>query len=218
MDTENATVRVPCTECGGELRNHEVLRVFSTHWSDGENFEQGGTHFQICRCKGCEHIRFREESWSTMERDPETGEYDPTITVYPEVARSERKAIEIFELPKSVSRIYSETVVAFNAGAPILAGAGLRAIVEAICIDQKVSGRNLQERIDDLVAKGMLAKPQAELLHEERYIGNAALHEILPPSTEELDDGLAIVEGLLSTIFVLPRHAARIRAKREGKK
>jgi hypothetical protein len=53
--------------------------------------------------------------------------------------------------------------------------------VEAICIDRKVSGQDLQKKIDDLVSKGLLEKPQVDLLHEERYIGNAALHEILPP-------------------------------------
>jgi len=62
--------------------------------------------------------------------------------------------------------------------------------VEAICIDRKVSGQDLQKKIDDLVAKGLLAKPQADLLHEERYIGNAALHEILPPAKQEIENGL----------------------------
>jgi hypothetical protein len=113
-----------------------------------------------------------------------------------------------------VSRIYSETVIAFNAGALTLAGGGLRAIVEAICIEKKVAG-NLRQKIDDLVAKGLLAKPQADLLHEERYIGNAALHEILPPGKQEVEDGLAIVEGLMNTVYVLPLRAARLRKKRE---
>jgi hypothetical protein len=62
--------------------------------------------------------------------------------------------------------------------------------VEAICIDRKVSGQDLQKKIDDLVSKGLLEKPQADLLHEERYIGNAALHEILPPAKQEIEDGL----------------------------
>jgi hypothetical protein len=39
--------------------------------------------------------------------------------------------------------IYTETIQAFNLGAPTLAEAGLRAIVEALCIHQGVSG-NLQ--------------------------------------------------------------------------
>jgi hypothetical protein len=102
-----------------------------------------------------------------------------------------------------VGRIYSETIIAFNAGALILAGGGLRAIVEAICIDRQVSGGDLQKRIDDLVTKRLLAKPQADLLHEERYIGNAALHEIQPPAKQEVEDGLVIVEGLITQKSVI---------------
>jgi len=94
-------------------------------------------------------------------------------------------------------------------------GGGLRAIVEAICLDQSVGGGTLQAKIDDLVGKGLLAKPQAELLHEERYIGNAALHEMLSPSKRDVEDGLAIVEGLMNTIYTLPLRAARLREKRE---
>lgn len=213
-----ANVKIPCSNCGGEPRNHEVLREFVETWEDDENGERGECTFQICRCKGCDLVRFREGSWSTYDQDLETGECPTTIKIYPEAVQSEHHSIETMDLPDSVSRIYSETIVAFNAGALTLAGGGLRAIVEAICIDRKVSGNNLQAKIDDLVAKCLLAKPQADLLHEERYIGNAALHEILPPARQEIEDGLAIVEGLMTTIYVLPLRAARLRKKRENRK
>ncbi len=129
--------------------------------------------------------------------------------------RSKRQPIETRDLPESMGHIYSETIIASNAGALTLAGGGLRAIVEAICIDRKVSGQDLQKKIDDLVAKGLLAKPQADLLHEERYIGNAALHEILPPAKQEIEDGLVIVEGLMNTIYILPLRAERLHEKRQ---
>jgi len=113
-----------------------------------------------------------------------------------------------------VGRVYGETIAAFGAGAPILTGAGLRAIVEAICIQQKAKGKDLQERIDALVETRLLAKPQADLLHEERYIGNSALHEIDPPSDKHLSLGLEIIEGLLNAIYVLPTKAGELRAAR----
>src|SRR5262249_54121961 len=123
--------------------------------------------------------------------------------------------VEVDDFPDRVGRIYLETVRALNAGSLILAGGGLRAIVEAICIDQKVTGGNLQKRIDNLVARGLLARPQAELLHEERYIGNAAFHEISAPAKTDVEDGLIIVEGLLNTIYTLPGRAKRLRMKRQ---
>jgi hypothetical protein len=95
-----------------------------------------------------------------------------------------------------------------------LAGGGLRAIVEAVCLDQKVTGKNLQDRIDQLAASGLLAKTQADLLHEERYIGNTALHEIEAPGRSDIEDGLQIVESLLNTIYIAPIKAERLKKKR----
>jgi hypothetical protein len=114
--------------------------------------------------------------------------------------------------------MYRETIKAMNADAAVLAGGGLRAIVEAICKHQAVAGKNLQEKIDELVSKGLLAASQAELLHEERYLGNAALHELEPPSQRELELGLQIIEGLLNTIYVLPAVAGELKKKRLAKK
>jgi hypothetical protein len=212
-------VKVTCTECGGNARNHDVLREFKYEWIEEEEDEYCGETFsinyQICRCKGCDTVRFRQESWDTITLDDE-GEPEIFSRIYPEVSSSDRSPIEMHEFPKQVGRIYSETIIAFNAGALTLAGGGLRAIVEAICLDREVSGRNLQKKIDDLVTKGLLAKPQAELLHEERYIGNAALHEMLPPAKQEIEDGLEVVEGLMNTIYVLPLRAQRLKKKREG--
>src|SRR5262249_19030234 len=119
--------------------------------------------------------------------------------------------------PTKVQRIYRETVTVFNAGTPTLAGGGLRAIVEAVCNEQRVAGKNLQEKIDQLVAKGLLARAQADWLHEERYIGNAALHEIEPPDEQHLESGLEIIEGLLNTIYILPKQAEKLKNARTSK-
>jgi hypothetical protein len=166
---------------------------------------------------GCEAVRFREESWSIDDYNYNTGEMEPTVTIYPEAPRSERTPVDVAHYPDAVARIYRETIGAYNVGAMILAGAGLRAIVEAICLERQAQGKNLQDKIDALVAAGLLAKPQADLLHEERYIGNSALHEMLPPTKLDVEDGLAIVEGLLTTIYTLPGRAQRLRRKREAK-
>jgi len=207
--------KLPCIECGGGPRNHEIVREYEQQWSTED--DQGAATYQICICRGCETVRFREVSWNTFDLDS-TGQPATSVKIYPEVPETERTSAEVDDFPDQVGRIYLETVRALNAGALILAGGGLRAIVEAICIDQKVSGRNLQEKIDALVANALLAKPQADLLHEERYIGNAALHEISPPGKVDIEDGLLIVEGLLNTIYTLPGRAERLRRKRQKAK
>ena len=215
MADDTATiVKMQCVECGGWPKNHRVVRDLSRSWCDDDYGVEGGTSYQICQCQGCDHVGFREVSWSSDSIDEESGDPIESVAIYPEFEKTEWKSIETRELPPAVSGIYRETIAAFNAAAFTLAGGGLRAIVEAICLDQKVVGRNLQAKIDDLVAKNLLAGPQAALLHEERYIGNLALHELRPPSRQELSDGLRIVEGLLNTIYVLPKHADKLRKSR----
>jgi hypothetical protein len=208
------TAKLPCGDCGGAPRNHDIVGEYETSWQEEEIGEQGGITHEICICRGCDTVRFRQVIWDTMDTDDE-GQPLLKIRIFPELGASERAAVEVNDFPNRVGRIYLETVRAMNAGALILAGGGLRAIVEAICIDQNVDGRTLQNKIDDLVSKGLLAKPQADLLHEERYIGNAALHEISPPAKADIEDGLVIVEGLLNTIYTLPDRAKRLRKKRE---
>jgi hypothetical protein len=219
---DNDVVKVMCSECGGGFRNHKVLREIENRWSDGS--VEGGTQYQIVQCQGCERIRFRAESWNSYERD-ETGKPDPTVRVYPEHIPNTRKpTIDSYftidgdvGLPPAVDRIYRETISALNAGTLILAGAGLRAIVEAICINAKAPGQNLQQKIDGLVTINLLARPQAELLHEERYLGNAAVHEVEPPARKHIEDGLAIVETLLNTMYIAPASAQRLRESRMEK-
>jgi len=55
------------------------------------------------------------------------------------------------------------------------------------------------------VKQNLLAQPQADLLHEERYLGNAAVHEVEPPSRKDVEDGLAIVEAQSRTVRLLIR-------------
>lgn len=215
-EENSKVVKIQCITCGGQPKNHSILKNHEYTW-DTED-DRGGGNYQICQCLGCESIRFRHLYYSQFDDfNHDTGEMEYNERIYPEAPKSERAPIDTEHFPDSVQRIYQETIKAFNAGALILAGAGLRAIVEAICLEQNLKG-NLEKKIDALVSNGLLAKPQAELLHEERYIGNSAIHEIKSPAKRDIVDGLGIIEGLLSTIYVLPEQAKRLRIKREAAK
>jgi len=114
--------------------------------------------------------------------------------------------------------MYKETIDALNANIKTLAGGGLRATVEAICLDNQITDGNLQSKIDELAKRSLLTIAQADLLHQERYLGNAALHELTTPSAQDIEDGLRIVEGLINTIYILPSKAKRLKERREFKK
>ena len=204
------TIKIDCAVCGGGLRNHRVLFEKKVYW--GDDSVSGSGRYQMCQCLGCESIRLREVSWCSEE--PEE-----TIRVYPEHAEQKYKPIEGHEeFPVAVGRMYSETITVMNAGVRVLAGGGLRSIVEAICKEQAVAGRNLQQQIDQLVNKGILAANQAPLLHEARFLGNESLHELQPPSRRALGLCLRIIEGMLTALYVLPEMAKELQTGRLAKK
>ena len=60
---------------------------------------------------------------------------------------------------------------------------------------------------------GLLSKKQAEFLHNHRFMGNEAAHEMVAPKPEHLVAALDIAETLLKTIYVLPKMADKIKKK-----
>lgn len=98
-----------------------------------------------------------------------------------------------------------------NSSSPILSALGLRTLIEAICVNQKISGNNLEEQIEGLAKEGVLAPAQATILHSHRFLGNVAAHEILAPEPRELVAALEIAETVLRTIYFLPRLHRRIK-------
>jgi hypothetical protein len=223
MAAKRTIVEVPCSVCGGGFRKHEVMGQYTQKWPDNPGEIDGIHVYQIVRCRGCDIVRFRIHSESEENRDQETGQLEPfDIVIFPDPNEGKKtgRGPESFGdaaetlVPVVVLKMYQETIACLNAGANTLAGGGLRATVEAICQEQKVTGATLKARIDNLVTNGVLAKAQADFLHEERSIGNEALHQMKTPSEEDIEDGLKIVEGMLNTIYVLPSHAARLKGKR----
>jgi hypothetical protein len=166
---------------------------------------------------GCDTVRYRRFSLQYEEAGPfhesvyPDGNQDLSRHSFP------WKASEITLIPEIVWKMYRETVFCVNAGVRMLTGAGLRATVEAICVDQGFAEGNLKTQIDKLAGKNLLTTSQAELLHEERYLGNASLHESATPTVQNLEDGLGIVEGLITTIYILPSKAKRLKEQRTGK-
>lgn len=209
---EQKSVKAPCHDCGGH-RNHRVIFVHS-EGSDDPNEYQWSRDYEIIQCVGCDSVRFRIVTGSEDHIDHESGRYIPDIAVYPVPAKQNWRARkELYAVPIS-GRIYREVVAAIDNNSNLLAAAGLRACVEAICKDKAIPGKNLETKIEGLVSSGMLAKPQADLLHEARFLGNSALHELKPPEDEEILLVTDIVETMMHTMYVLP---VKVRGMRESR-
>jgi hypothetical protein len=232
MPEEENTKWVLCASCGQRRRKHRVLyeKTIAIGGDEDQPPDQN-EHHRLVECMGCETIRYVicVSVWYTGEPPPwETPESD--FKVYPDAPGANEKRLPLITLdeasgddgklliPVSVWKMYKETIDALNANIRTLAGGGLRATVEAICLDKKIRQGNLQRDIDELAKQNLLTTAQAELLHEERYVGNAALHELETPAAQDIEDGLRIVEGLINTIYILPSKAKRLKERREAKR
>lgn len=216
-------VRATCRRCGQPTK-HRIVAALETTSTASDGVDHG-TDYQIIRCCGCDCVSFREVFWHEDWEHPETGEPVYNVTLYPEQPKQPKvpESVDpyVITLPEAVRRMYSEVVLALNHDAPTLAAVGMRSLAEAICKDQGCSKRNLQDKIEELVEKGALAKRQASFLHIHRFMGNDAAHEMTAPPLDELVAGLNVLESLIQTLYQLPElveELERNRAERAEKK
>jgi hypothetical protein len=179
-----------------------VLHSSNVGDHDDDNGIHWGAEYQTVQCRGCATISFAVRSWNSEEAD-EDGQLIISEVLYP--SRTIRKPIENhYYLPNKVRSVYLETLSALSNKAPILAAIGIRAVVEAVCKDKGCTTGDLERKIDRLVEKGHLAADQAGFLHLQRFMGNAAAHEIAAPAQAELRAALEIAENLLINLYLLP--------------
>jgi hypothetical protein len=129
---------------------------------------------------------------------------------YPEFDENIVEIKDFYLVPKIVSQIYEETLAAIRTKSFILAGVGMRAIIEAICNDKSIDG-NLYDKINNMFNNGYIAKGNAKKLHGIRFLGNDAVHDIKSVTPEELYMALRIINHLLETIYTLS-HASSVLA------
>lgn len=233
MAEEEQTMSVLCATCGHRSTHHRIL------YEQGKDIYEDEPpcppdhieYHRLVECMGCKTIKYVTSN-SAYENDdiPPWERMETDLRIYPDAPGANQQRVPAINqdqlmgddgkllIPVSVWKMYKETIDALNANIRTLAGGGLRATVEAICLDKNIRNGNLQNKIDELVKQKLLTPSQAELLHEERYLGNAALHELETPPAQDIEDGLRIVEGLITTIYILPSKAKRLKKRREAKK
>lgn len=205
--TEGHTVIIPCVQCQSQTE-HTVVKSMCVSVR-GPEYGQWD-EYQILQCKGCRSVSFRHESKNTEDAvldDTGDKQLEGREDVYPPRIVCRREMTGLESVPASVKRVYSETFRAVAASQPILAAAGIRACLEAVCKNKRVSGYRLSTKIDRLAAVGLLTQRDAGVLHRTSFLGSRALHSIKEFHTRELLAALDIVEHLLSGIYVLERRA-----------
>jgi hypothetical protein len=206
-------VWVACGPCS-KVTCHRVLAdVVQSDASPDETIEVWNNYMTVL-CQGCRTISYCHESrcsedWQWNE---EKGgeELLPEMRLYPNRIAGRAELEGRYELPLGIWRIYRETHAALCSDLPILAGVGIRAIIETVCREKSAKGRNLVEQIDDLVSIGLITKDGASILHSLRGMGNKAAHEVKANSETNLGIAFDVLEHLLRGVYILPQRAAQL--------
>ncbi len=166
--------------------------------------------WEIIQCRGCKTISFRQTSYNSTDINPDNGDPRYHEKLYPIRNENTLPIKPYYNLPNIVRNTYRETMDAFNYGLLLLCNAGLRAIIEAICnhegildgpvdLNSKDDRRSnkLNGRINGLYEKGIITKKQALSLHEHRFLGNEALHDLEVPPIGIVRVAIELIEHVL---------------------
>lgn len=193
------TVDTYCHSCK-QKTHHKVL--FSKEVTNGHDDEvYGSTEYCVVQCCGCDSISFLrvdfDESWEDKD-----GNLIPEYTSYP-FREDHVEPISSWIMPRRICEVYCEAVTAYNNKCSILAAAGFRATIEAICKNKEITGSDLRVRINNLQKKGHITLQDRDRLHSIRFMGNDSIHEMKAPEEKDLALVLEIVNNTLNNLYVL---------------
>lgn len=203
--------KVPC--------HHVIVASAEVEWSVVSGSVRERAVHQLIQCGGCRKIGYRELQVLSNADEPESAvTLEELFPRREDRAKRARKYMDNLKyVPKRPQAIYIETLRAYNSDQPVLTGVGIRAVVECVCKHKRVTGGDLQKKIDALGTAGFLSRNEVKLTHRLRFLGNRAAHEGDPPSRDDLDAGMNITEHLLRAVYVAPKMARELPIKSRRK-
>lgn len=206
--------KVYCNTCKNET-NHELKAEHIVPYHEEDHGQISYWEKNIYRfwiCAGCEQGTLEKSfTMSGYVNANHDQIYDSTF--YPE--RKHQHVIKKWfrQLPNTLDALYKESVEAYNNKLYILCAAGLRALIEGICVDKGLSGRNLKMKIDSLTS--ILPENIVKNLHGFRFMGNDALHDLTPPQKDDLSLAIEVSEDLMNFIYELDYKTSQLNYKKE---
>lgn len=197
-------IRSYCVSCKNST-NHDVVfcEIEKSTNEDGLDFI---IYYYTLKCSGCENISFRKDFHdhsSYFYNNLGEVEIPITTNIYPPYIHKHKTLDGIWMLPLKIRKIYEESISALKAKCLILSGAGFRGVIEAICLDKTIKGRDLETKINNLAKQGLITKTECDRLHSIRFLGNDSIHEMKEPNKVQLIAVLNIIEHLLNNLYLI---------------
>jgi len=214
--------KIYCNTCKGET-NHDLEFVqpklhYELAYEDTVNEQIAfweKYEYRLWVCRGCDTATL-EEAYTHMgmfsQRDNEEHFWESKF--FPQRQRTDLSPKHFRHLNIKLSAIYLEVISSFNAELSILCAIGLRALLEGICADKGIKGRNLYEKVEGL--KLHLPGNIVNSLHGFRFMGNDAAHELLQSEKSQLLLAIDIIEDLLNFLYDLEYKASGLLKRRES--
>ena len=218
-----------CATCK-RPNTHTVLAAYSTSWEDEEADIRCSTTHDFLKCNGCETGTYRTREWCSEDQEI-------TTTLHPPRGGHARQPRDWHHVPwaSQLQQVYKQTITAFNGNLLTLAGAGVRLLIEGICIDQKITdgprfdptgtpiidkktnrparSDRLEGKINGMAERDLVSQPQAKYLHEIRFLGNDAAHRLDIPDVAVVNTAIDMIEHLLDHIYEQPERAKLLAAR-----
>jgi len=201
---------VYCNRCKGDTRHESIWKSSREEGDLDENGQLDFLEWWIYigwRCLGCDSVTL-EERYSNFTQSNDNGDPVWDTTFHPERSRRKIKPKHFGSLPDRLANIYREALKAFNSEAQVLAATGLRSLIEGVCKDKRIEGKNLEKKIDGMAR--ILPPSIVKNLHSLRFMGNTATHDLESPPTYELRLAIEVCEDLLNYLYELDYKTARL--------
>ena len=200
-----------CNHCKTSTEHRTVVEATVVDEDcDGEVFVI--STYRIVECAGCHYVSFMDYSLFSEDEDfwQKTESTKQKVYIYPileEGALTESQLSQLqFVLPDKVKAIYEETLTAIKNKLFIIAGIGLRAILDTVCRERKIgqARQPLAARLQIMCDINLITEQEKTVLSTVKDLGNDSAHEGKSLNAYEVESVLLTVEYLLGKIYLLP--------------
>lgn len=192
-----------CQRC--DYKTNHVIITSGTQYSSDPDYDYRQNYY-IVSCAGCSEFSVKKESIDFENAYPdEDGSWVPETQTeyYPKKKQLSEESYYHRHIPRKIRTVLLETIKSVNTECYLLAGAGYRATIEAICLKEQIKGRTLQNKIDNLTKNRLITDKESARLHSIRFLGNDSIHEMTVPSKKKILLVHSIIENLLNNLYVI---------------
>lgn len=195
-----------CNKCGDNTK-HRIVAV-RVQDSSGETSDPNievwsRTVYEMLECGGCESV--------ILKRTSSFSEIDEIEETYFPPAVSRRLPAWHESLSSDMQVLLKEIYTALHADSRSLAMMGTRALLDMLIVDKVGDRGTFPQKLDALLAEGVIGKKNRDFLEAALDAGSAASHRGHQPSETAVSHVMDILENLLQAVYVLESAADELK-------